>query len=302
VTRPANHSFTRYLAAKKALDDRSLNCGVRQALARALKARPHSDPLRVLEAGCGIGTMVERLLDWDLLHRAVYTGLDAEPHLIAAARERLGGSGGAESAAPLLVRRGDRQVRVELEAVDLFDFIDREKGRATWDLLIAHAFLDLVDLADVLPRMFSLLRPGGLFYFTLNFDGATILEPVLDPDLDRQIEVLYHGTMDRRRVQRRPAGDSRTGRRLFRALAAAGARVAAAGSSDWVVFPGPNGGYPGDEAYFLHFIIDTMRLALEEHPGLDPARFSHWIETRHLQIEAGQLIYLAHQLDFFGFI
>jgi hypothetical protein len=188
---------------------------------------------------------------------------------------------------------------VELETIDLCHFAAREQGRASWDLLIAHAFLDLLDLPAALPPMFSLLRPGGLFYFTLNFDGATILEPVIDPDLDRQIETLYHGTMDQRRLAGQPAGHSRTGRRLFGHLQAAGARVMAAGSSDWVVFPGEEG-YPGDEAYFLHFIIETMRRALEAHPQLDPQRFQDWIEVRHRQIEAGKMIYIAHQLDFFG--
>jgi SAM-dependent methyltransferase len=299
--RPANYSFTRYLAAKKDLDDRSLNCRVWEALAQAVQARPDPGPLRVLEVGCGIGTMIERLLERGLLSHAVYTALDAEPQIIAAARERLRGLAAPETTGPLLIRSQDGQIQVELEAIDLFDFIPREQGRATWDLLIAHAVLDLLDLSRALPSMFSLLRPGGLFYFTLNFDGATILEPTIDPELDRQIEFLYHDTMDRRRLHGRPAGDSRTGRRLFQALADAGARVAAAGSSDWVVFPGPDG-YSEAEAYFLHFIIDTMRRALEDHAELDPARFGHWIETRHRQIETGQLIYLAHQLDFFGYI
>jgi len=35
-----------------------------------------------------------------------------------------------------------------------------------------------------------------------------------------------------------------------------------AGSSDWVIFAGPQG-YPSDEAYFLHFIIHTIGTACE---------------------------------------
>ena len=116
-------------------------------------------------------------------------------------------------------------------------------------------------------RLLSRLAPGGLFYFTLNFDGATILEPPIDPDLDALIEALYHRTMDTRHCRGRPSGSSRTGRRLFGRLKEAGARLIAAGSSDWVVFPGPDG-YPGDEAYFLHFIIDTIGQALHGHPEL----------------------------------
>ena len=147
----------------------------------------------------------------------------------------------------------------------------------------------------------SRLAPGGLFYFTLNFDGATILEPPIDPDLDALIEALYHRTMDTRRSRGRPSGSSRTGRRLFGRLKEAGARLIAAGSSDWVVFPGPDG-YPGDEAYFLHFIIDTIGQALHGHPELAGSRFQAWIAQRHRQIEARELIYIAHQLDFLGYI
>jgi SAM-dependent methyltransferase len=303
--RPANYSFTRYLAAKKDLDDRSLNRGVWEALARAVQERRDPAPFRVLEVGGGIGTMMERLLDWGLLSHAAYTAIDLDPANLAEARRRLKGLAGAAAPAgetgPLLITDRSREVRVKLETIDLFEFIQRERSRASWDLLIAHAFLDLMDLPAVLAPLFSLLRPGGLFYFTLNFDGATIFEPALDPDLDRRIETCYHDTMDQRRLHGRPTGGSRTGRRLFQHLAAAGARVAAAGSSDWVVFPGPEG-YPGDEAYFLHFIIDTMDRALEGHPGLEPATLKAWVEVRHRQIEAGRLIYLAHQLDFFGYI
>ena len=75
---PAAPDFIRYLAAKKGLDDRSLNRHVWDTLAQTLRDRPESAPLRVLEVGCGIGTMVERLLDRGLLTRAAYTGIDGE--------------------------------------------------------------------------------------------------------------------------------------------------------------------------------------------------------------------------------
>jgi hypothetical protein len=106
--------------------------------------------------------------------------------------------------------------------------------------------------------------------------------------------------MDRRHLRGKPAGSSVTGRRLFGELAAAGGRVAAAGSSDWVVFPGPDG-YPGDEAYFLHWIIDTISRALNGHPELEMNRFQAWVDRRYRQIESAELIYIAHQLDVMGY-
>jgi SAM-dependent methyltransferase len=305
---PAAPDFIRYLAAKKGLDDRSLNRQVWDHLARALRDRSDSAPLRVLEVGCGIGTMVERLLDRGLLTRAAYTGIDVEAELIRAAAQRLQGYAAArqvpltaDSGGAMLFATPGQDVRITFEAADLFEFLDRKPGKSAWDLLVAHAVLDLIDLATTLPRLLSRLSPGGLFYFSLNFDGATILEPPIDPDLDALIQTLYHRTMDTRLARGRPSGSSRTGRRLFGGLKEAGARLIAAGSSDWVVFPGPDG-YPGDEAYFLHFIIDTIGQALHDNPELAGSRFPAWIDQRHRQIEAQELIYIAHQLDFLGYI
>jgi len=305
---PAAPGFIRYLAAKKGLDDRSLNRQVWDRLVRALRDGADSAPLRVLEVGCGIGTMLERLLEAGVLTRAAYTGIDAEPELIRVAVRRLCAYAAGRQA-PLTQDSGGarrfvtpaQDVRITLETADLFDFLAREPVESAWDLLIAHAVLDLVDLDTALPPLLSCLAPGGRFYFSLNFDGATILEPPIDPDLDALIETLYHRTMDTRRARGRPAGSSRTGRRLFGQLQAAGASLIAAGSSDWVVFPGPDG-YPGDEAYLLHYIVDTIGGALHGHPELTGSRFPAWINKRHRQIEARELIYIAHQLDFLGYI
>jgi hypothetical protein len=160
---------------------------------------------------------------------------------------------------------------------------------------------------EALPRLLAeagpLLKPGGLFYSTITFDGATILQPEIDLELDARIEALYHQTMDERITADQPSGDSRSGRHLFGHLRDAGVELLDAGGSDWVVFAGP-GGYPADEAYFLHFIVHTIQTALQGHPRLDAARyaarFADWIEQRHQQIERGELVYIAHQLDFLG--
>lgn len=275
-----NYSFPRYLSAKKTVDDRALNANVWQALRHHLPAQS-----RLLEVGAGIGTMVERLAEQEFISSVDYTAIDNQPENIAEAQQRL---------ANLPPMR-----QFNLEPIDLFDFIAREQGQQSWDALIAHAFLDLMDIPATLPQLFSLLKPGGLFYFSLNFDGATILEPAIDPALDTQIEQLYHRTMDERYTDGKQSGDSRSGRHMFAYLRQAGATILAAGSSDWVVFAGEDG-YPADEAYFLHFIVETMRRALINHPELDPARFANWIAKRRAQIEAGELVYIAHQLDFLG--
>ena len=81
--------FPRYLAAKKSIDDRSLNCHVWNQLKTALSKQKFGDPLRVLELGCGIGTMVERLLDWGLAEKVLYNGIDSQGENIRAAKKRI---------------------------------------------------------------------------------------------------------------------------------------------------------------------------------------------------------------------
>ena len=56
------NDFQRYLSAKKSVDDRALNQHVWQSLHAALciQSEPAA-PLRVIEIGAGIGTMVERM-------------------------------------------------------------------------------------------------------------------------------------------------------------------------------------------------------------------------------------------------
>ena len=283
--RPAAYEFVRYLTAKRTVDDRALNPHVWQAMAAA--AARTAAPLQVLEIGAGVGTMVERAVAWQFCPtaRIDYTAIDAEPANVAAAQARL--------------HTLPENWTVHLEAADLFEVVARPTALHRYDLLIANAFLDLVDIPRTLPRLRHLLKPGGLFYFTINFDGATILQPTIDPVFDALLEALYHRTMDERITDGRPSGDSRSGRHLFGHLAHAGFEVHTAGASDWVVHPRA-GLYPADEAYFLHFIVHTMQGALQNCAELDPGQLAAWIETRHRQIEQGELVYIAHQLDFFG--
>lgn len=306
MTTPQTYSFIRYLAAKKSVDDRALNRHVLQSLNRALSNRASKNPIRVLEVGAGIGTMVERLLDWKVLKNAAYTATDGDPDVIAEAYRRLprwaeksGYALNAQCREKMALQKGDQNIFVEFEAVEMEDLVAREKGLRTWDLLIANAFLDLVDVPSSLRLLFSLLRPGGLFYFTINFDGMTIFQPEIDPVLDTKITTLYHQTMNQRVASGKLSGDSCTGRHLFANLQACGTEVLDVGSSDWVVFAGSNG-YPEDEAYFLHHIIHTVQTALNGHPDIDSDLFTSWIRERHSQVEQGMLVYIAHQLDFLG--
>lgn len=294
---PLDDQFPHYLAAKRTVDDRALNLQVWQRLCAAVSATQQTleeaagdappRPLEVLELAAGIGTMVERSLHWQLFAPApvCYTAIDARPDNMAAAKVRL--------------QETPAWFDLQLQTADVFEFCTRPREQHRYDLVIAHAFLDLLDIPTALPQLKQLLRPGGLFYFTINFDGASILQPEIDPPYDAAIEAAYHRTMDERITDGQRSGDSRTGRHLFERLRAAGYHVTAAGSSDWVVFP-LAGHYPDDEAFFLHFIVHTMHGALRNDPQVGGAAFERWIAQRHEQIERGELVYIAHQLDFLG--
>jgi SAM-dependent methyltransferase len=296
-------SFIRYLAAKKPIDDRSLNSHVFQTLTKSLKDLYSNEEIHVLEAGCGIGSMIERMLTWGALTNAAYTALDLEPEYVAEAKRQLvryGNRTGMEvhtkTVNILVLQNHNQHMRIEFNTGDVIEFIKGNVNHQGYHLILAHAFLDLIDIYSSLPPMLSLVKPGGLVYFTLNFDGVTSLEPTIEADLDRQIIALYHETMDHRLVLGKPSGDSRAGRHLLPFLQKSGLNILDAGASDWVVFP-TNGSYQDDDAYFLHFIVDTIYRAIEFHPEINPGQLHSWTGARHGQIELGELFYVAHQLD-----
>ncbi len=288
--------YARYLAAKTTVDDRALNQHVVAGLRRLM---PAGAP-KVLEIGAGLGTMVARLMDWDVVGAGEYVLLDADRPLLDDSRRWLrdwaAARGLRSDLRPDGLQVGD--LRVRLEHAELGRYLEAAHGEPA-DVLIANAVLDLVDVPAVLPGLLRLLVPGGVYWFTINYDGESIFEP--GHPHDGRVMQAYHRDMDERVRYGRPAGDSRTGRRLFHQLRAAGAPALAAGSSDWVVSAGPDGNYPGDEAYFLRSILDTIENALGSHPDrVAPAELAGWLAVRGRQLAAGELVYIAHQLDFVG--
>lgn len=297
--------FLGYLAAKKVVDDRSINKGVWNTLRESVATLEKDGPLMILESGCGIGTMVERIIDWELAPHILYTGVDASGECITEARRRLsllasrpGTVLVEDKGGRLTIQRQKASLTADLVVMELSDYL-ASIAPGSVDLSMAHAFLDLVDINTLVPLLLSRVRPGGLITFTLNFDGLTAFEPAVDRDLDEEIIRLYHETMDKRTVKGQPTGGSRTGRSLLRTLKEQGLRILDVGSSDWICLAGEEG-YGRDEALFLHFIVDTIGEALTGHPLLNGNGFLRWLELRHRQIESGLLIFIAHQLDVVG--
>ena len=285
-------SFPNYLLSKQSVDDRALNKDV----LNALKANLPTEPFRIIDVGAGIGTMLKRLICWDVIRNVEYVLVDEMSENIEFAQAwipQFGGEAGlsVEGSGQDRLRLFDneRDIRIQLVQADVFDFIQTKPEPA--DLLIAHAFLDLLPLPESLPKLFSLTQ--RLAWLTINFDGVTTFKPTIDATLDETIERLYHKTMDMRAT----GGDSKSGRHLFGYLHHAGAEILAAGASDWVVHP-LNGKYPHDEAFFLKYILAFFEESLGEHPDLSGDVFKHWLYERRSQVERGELVYIAHQMDF----
>jgi SAM-dependent methyltransferase len=288
--------YARYLAAKTTVDDRALN---RHVLAELRRLMPAGAP-RVLEVGAGLGTMVARLMDWDTVGSGEYILLDADRQLLDGSRRWLRDWAAARGLRSDLLPDGLQvgDLRVRLVHAELGRFLEAAHG-ALADVLIASAVLDLVDVPAALPGLLRLLVPGGVYWFTINYDGESIFAP--GHPHDDQVMQAYHRDMDDRVRYGRPAGESRTGRHLFHHLRDAGAPALAAGPSDWVVYPAPDGNYPADEAYFLRSILDTIRDALRNRQDwVEPADLADWLAVRYRQLAAGELVYIAHQLDFVG--
>ncbi len=260
-------------------------------------------PLRLLEVGAGIGGMLERTLARIDLGHAEYYALDSEAAHLPEAAHRLQAWAAARAAG--WSRLGDEHWRVEAPGarVDIHwvtaSLFDEAIPSTPFDVVLAHAFLDLVDLDRALPRILGRLRPGGLCYFSLNFDGLTAFLPEIDPQLDEAIVRAYHATMDVRRDGPHPSGDSRTGRRLVGELPRHGVELLAAGASDWVVFP-REGIYPEGEALILFGILDMVGEAVEGSAAVSTDQISTWTARRRRQVEDGQLVFIAHQLDVLG--
>jgi hypothetical protein len=286
------YSFPHYLLSKQSADDRAINKDV----LNTLKANLPSTSMDIIEIGAGIGTMLTRLINWGLFLKANYLIIDEMVENIEYASawipqwaESVGLGVERIAQSQLRVFDATRDIHIQFQQADIFEFIKTNPPKH--DLLIAHAVLDLFPMPESLPKLFSLTK--NLAWFTVNFDGMTTFEPTIDAALDEKIERLYHRTMDTRPT----GGDSKSGRHLFGHLKNAKAEILAAGASDWVVYA-TNGKYPADEAYFLNFILHFFEESLANQPELNANEFTDWLKERRAQIERGELVYIAHQMDF----
>lgn len=274
-----------YLEAKKLVDERCLSRQVRDRFCAELAGG--FQPRRVLDLGAGSGSFLERLLQTGI-EDLTYCPLDADASLI----ESL-----VAGTDPELLR--SRGIRIRPIVARIEDYISENEARAEekWGLLVSNAFLDLLDIHRLCAPLLSLLPPGGLFCFTMIFDGVTSFLPRLDPKLDDEISSLYHESMNGE-----GRSGSRAGRILFDELHRGGVEVLEAGASDWVILP-PKGRYKAGEKELLGAILDFHEDVFSEtiRTGRPlPSGAEVWLRTRRNQLIARELGLLTHQWDILG--
>lgn len=303
MAEPNTYDLTRYLTAKRTIDARARNRRVWRRFIDVVNEKDKAAPLRVLEVGGGVGATAEQILAATAVPDIAYTLVDLSEANVARALENLRRWASDHEYAceaedqTLRMHGRDRRYTVRVEAADVFDFLAATD--ATWDVFVAQAFWDLVNLDEAFARLRPALAPDAVLYFPLHFDGLTAFVPATDPDLDARILQAYHRTMDERVTDYGGSGGSRTGRKLLLALRDLGASLLAAGGSDWVVAAGPEG-FTDDEAYFLHHILHFVETSVAARESVAPDDLSRWVRQRRLQIEDDTLIYVAHQLDVLG--
>ena len=226
----ASSGYARYLTAKTTVDDRALN---RQVLAELGRLMP------AVRRGCWRSAPA-----WGRWWPGCWTGesssageyilLDADRQLLECSRRWLrdwaAARGLRSDLRPDGLQVGD--LRVRLVHAELGDYLAAAATEPA-DVLIANAVLDLVDVPAVLPGLLRLLVPGGVYWFTINYDGESIFAPGHRHD-DQVMRPTTATWTSASATAGQPAKAARAAA-CSTTCATAGAPALAAGSSDWVV-------------------------------------------------------------------
>lgn len=290
-------AFAEFLQAKYALDQRSLNPAVWRRFLNELTGRTSLD---LLDVGTGTGSMLRRILHNSDNGVMRLTGLDIETGLLDIAEKEitnlLQGKGfSVENGAGRLSAVNDED-RIEFQRVctPLTDF---RSALNCFDIITAHAFMDLVPLQQTLAGFYFRLKPGGLFYATINYDGETVLFPPY-PDSEFEDALLqgYDASMEARRLNGSETGGAKCGRRLFGELLNAGFEIVCYGSSDWNITP-CDGTYLDDDHIVLDRLLGWIHSEGRNNPVLDSEKLDRWLECRQQQKQKRMLGMIVHQID-----
>ena len=288
-------AFADYLQAKFALDERSLNREVRAAFLDAVHRLPQ---IECLDVGAGTCASLRRLLHSGLTTPLSLTALDRDPVLLDIARVEAAGWLHALGLEPdmdegAIQTRGERRTAIRFVVGELKDY----RPERPYNLITAHAFLDIVPLPQALRLFSGWLQAGGYLYASINYDGDTALLPLYD-DAGFEARLLghYNDTMDSRRVEGQAVGGAYCGRRLHGLLPDYGFDLLAYGSSDWSITPFL-GEYRDGDAVCLAALLEMIG-AEGQSSGLFPQdQLERWREQRLRLLRERRLGMIIHQLD-----
>jgi SAM-dependent methyltransferase len=288
-------SFADYLKAKFALDERSLNREVRGAFLDALHSLPQ---IQCLDVGAGTCATLQRLLNSGLTTPLSLTALDRDPGLLDIARQEAEGWLRALGLDPRIeagaIRtQGERLMAIRFAVGELKDY----QPDRLYNVITAHAFLDIAPLPEALRLFAAWLQPGGYLYASLNYDGDTALLPVYeDADFEARLLGHYNHTMERRRVDGRATGGAYCGRRLHGLLPEYGFDILAYGSSDWNIAPFL-GEYRDSDAVCLNALLEMIRAEGQSSGLFQQDQLERWREDRLQLLRRRRLGLIIHQLD-----
>ena len=289
--------FSAYLDAKFALDSRSLNPTVLENLRRALALR---SSLRCLDLGSGKGATIKRLVDLCPAASLEITALDLDPGLLTSGAEQLSqdfqkrGFQILRSATGLVAQTRTRRISIAFACDSALIW---NPGMGEFDLIAAHAFMDLMPLAALCEKVLALLKPAGIFYASLNYDGETaLIPPYPEESLEREILEYYDLSMEQRRLDHAATGGAYSGRRLVGALSRSGFEIEAYGASDWEITP-LRGQYRDRDAACLQALLDMIHAEAQDSGRFNPELLARWYRERCAAIDVVRLGMIVHQLD-----
>jgi hypothetical protein len=270
--------FAEFLEAKFALDERSLNREVRKAFLNALRTLPH---IQCLDVGAGTCATFRRLLHSGLTNPLSLTALDCDRGLLDVARRNakawlrtLGLEPRVEDGA--IQTRGERLAAMRVAAGELKD----HRPDRIYNVITAHAFLDLAPLPQVLRQFAAWLQPGGYLYATINYDGDTALMPAYeDAAFEARLLRHYNDTMELRRVDGQATGGAYCGRRLHALLPEYRFDILAHGRSDWNIAP-VLGEYPDGDSVCLMALLEMICGEGQRSGLLCQVELDRWHERR----------------------
>lgn len=258
--------YLNYLEAKKSLDDTAIDCDVLTQVFSTLPPEP-----TILEIGTGTGTMIDRILDWELLTDGSWIAIDSNDKAISMAKNKVTTRPKASSA-----KHGVDVGNLTIEFVtdDAFTAI---RQQCSADIIIGCAFFDLIDVQ----RLLKVGEQTEFVYAPITYNGRTIFYPA--HPADAEIIAAYH-----RHMRTYRPGTSHGGVALLQNLS----EVISVGNSTWRI----SCPYTQGERLILSVILETIENAVSEF-DVDT---TDWVETRQAQCRAGELRYQADNLDIFG--